>query len=142
MLATPEIEGSVAAISRMVDLFAGRVWLVSIRIRCEELSLTHFVDDHPEVHTATHGLVEHLYFFGPQADPVPGYGVHARDLADTEALIRASLAARTGLSEQNRRGSECAVHNVQADPAEVRVLEGTGNGSDDGEAQPHVDLDG
>jgi hypothetical protein len=180
LLATPEIAGSVAAISRLVDLFAGRVWLVSKcgprvqartlrwlaghdfyrrtglptsnvrfcltradkRIHCEELSLTHFVDDHPEVHTAIRGLVEHLYFFGFQAQLVPSYGVHARDWAATEALITASLAARTNPTEQDRRGSERAVHDVQPDPAEVAVLEGAGHGPDDGEAQALVDLDG
>ena len=129
MLATPEMAGSVAAISRLVDLFAGRVWLVSKcgprvqartlrwlaghdfyrrtglppdhvrfcltrpekRIYCEQLSLTHFVDDHPEVHTAIRGYVDHHYFFGPQGQSVPGFGSHARDWVEAEALIRASL---------------------------------------------------
>ena len=131
MLATPEMAGSVAAISRLVDLFAGRVWLVSKcgprvqartlrwlaghdfyrrtglppdhvrfcltrpekRIHCEQLSLTHFVDDHPEVHTAIRGYVDHHYFFGPQGESVPGFGSHARDWVEAEALIRASLGA-------------------------------------------------
>ena len=131
MLATPEMAGSVEAISRLVDLFAGQVWLVSKcgprvqartlrwlaghdfygrtglphehvrfcltrpdkRIHCEELGLTHFVDDHPEVHSAIRGLVEHQYFFGSQREPVPGYGIQARDWTEAEALIRASLAA-------------------------------------------------
>jgi len=47
------------------------------RIHCVELELTHFVDDHPEVHEAIRGAVEHQYFFGPQREPVPSYGVHA-----------------------------------------------------------------
>jgi len=46
------------------------------RIHCVELRLTHFVDDHPEVHEAIRGTVEHQYFFGPQREPVPSYGVH------------------------------------------------------------------
>jgi hypothetical protein len=46
------------------------------RIHCVELRLTHFVDDHPEVHEAIRGTVEHQYFFGPQRAPVPSYGVH------------------------------------------------------------------
>ena len=46
------------------------------RIHCVELELTHFVDDHPEVHEAIRGAVEHQYFFGPQREPVPSYGVH------------------------------------------------------------------
>src|SRR5215831_11035774 len=114
MLATPEMPGSVAAITRLVALFDGRVWLVSKcgpavqdktlrwldahefhgrtalprdqvrfcraradkRIHCVDLGLTHFVDDHPEVHEAIRGCVEHQYFFGPQRLPVPPYGVH------------------------------------------------------------------
>jgi hypothetical protein len=63
------------------------------RTHCEQLGLTHFVDDHPEVHAAIRGCVDHQYFFGPQRDPVPGYGTHARDWPETQALIRASLGA-------------------------------------------------
>jgi hypothetical protein len=62
------------------------------RIHCEDLGLTHFVDDHPEVHTAIRGVVRHQYFFGPQRDPVPSYGFHARTWSEAEALIRVSLA--------------------------------------------------
>ena len=36
------------------------------RGHCEDLRLTHFVDDHPEVHEAIRGTVERQYFFGPQ----------------------------------------------------------------------------
>ena len=133
LLATPEMAGSVAAIERLVSLFAAEVWLVSKcgprvqartlrwlaghdfyrrtglsavnvrfcltrpdkRTHCEQLGLTHFVDDHPEVHAAIRGCVEHQYFFGPQREPVPGYGIHVRDWPETEALIRASLGARS-----------------------------------------------
>jgi hypothetical protein len=63
------------------------------RGHCQELGLTHFVDDHPEVHNAIRGTVDHQYFFGPQADPVPGYGVQATSWADAERLIQDSLAA-------------------------------------------------
>ena len=177
MLATPEMAGSVAAISRLVDLFAGRVWLVSKcgprvqartrrwlaahdfyrrtglrqenvrfclthadkRVHCEELGLTHFVDDHPAVHSAIRGFVEHQYFFGPLPEPMPGYGIRARNWAEAEALIKSSLAAR---SQAVVPSSELAAHDVQADPAAVGVLEGARDGSDDGEAQPLVDLDG
>jgi hypothetical protein len=62
------------------------------RDHCQELSLTHFVDDHPEVHDAIRGTVDHQYFFGPQAHPVPGYGVHATSWAEAERLIQDSLA--------------------------------------------------
>jgi hypothetical protein len=61
------------------------------RIHCVELGLTHFVDDHPEVHEAIHGYVEHQYFFGPQRRPVPPYGVHAPSWDLVADLIAASL---------------------------------------------------
>ena len=108
------------------------------RVHCEELGLTHFVDDLPAVHSAIRGFVPHQYFFGPQAEPVPDYGLRAGDWAEAEALIAASLGVR---SQAVPSGSELAVHDVQADPAAVGVLEGAGDGSDDGEAQPLVDLD-
>src|SRR5215831_5419378 len=63
------------------------------RIHCLQLALTHFVDDHPEVHAAIRGTVDHQYFFGPQRHPVPGYGTHASTWARLEALITASLGS-------------------------------------------------
>ena len=57
------------------------------RIHCVELGLTHFVDDHPEVHEHIRGAVEWQCFFGPQRRPVPDYGVHAPTWADVEQLI-------------------------------------------------------
>lgn len=74
------------------------------RIHCEQLGLTHFVDDHPEVHGAIRGFVDHQYFFGPQPQPVPGYGTHARDWAETEALIRASLGSGSLSQEEGSPG--------------------------------------
>ena len=129
MLATPEMAGAVAAVSRLVPRFGGRVWLVSKcgprtqartrrwlagrdffgrtglppehlrfclrreekRAHCEELGLTHFVDDHPEVHAAIRGAVAYQYFFGPQAGPVPSYGLPAPTWRDVESLIEATL---------------------------------------------------
>jgi hypothetical protein len=44
------------------------------RDHCIELGLTHFVDDHPEVHQAIRGAVIHQYYFGPQAHGVPSHG--------------------------------------------------------------------
>src|SRR2546423_209563 len=41
------------------------------RRHCEELGLTHFVDDHPEVHAAIRGAVVHQYLFGPPRGHVP-----------------------------------------------------------------------
>ncbi|HET8683559.1 MAG TPA: hypothetical protein VFM54_17070 [Micromonosporaceae bacterium] len=61
------------------------------RIHTEELGLTHFVDDHPEVHAAIQGSVVHQFFFGPQRQPVPDYGVPAPTWTDVERLIERSL---------------------------------------------------
>lgn len=61
------------------------------RPHCEELSLTHFVDDHPEVHDAIRGTVGYQYFFGPQAAPVPAWGIRAPNWPEAERLIRESL---------------------------------------------------
>jgi hypothetical protein len=63
---------------------------------CEELGLTHFVDDHPEVHDAIRGSVSRNYFFGPQADTVPSWGIHAPTWADAEQLIVSSLTRSDG----------------------------------------------
>jgi hypothetical protein len=125
MLATPEMPDAFEVIARLVEEFAGRVWLVSkcgIRVQertkrwldahdfyrrtgvprenvlfcrtrpdkrtyCEDLELTHFVDDHPEVHAAIRGTVDHQYFFGPQRWPVPDYGHHALTWSDVKRLI-------------------------------------------------------
>lgn len=147
MLATPEMDGAVPAIARLVDLFDGRVWLVSKcgprvqarterwldchdfygrtglsrhhlrfcrrreekRGHCEDLGLTHFVDDHPEVHAAIRGAVAHQYLFGPARGTVPGYVRHARTWPETEELIRRSLdavrAGQTGRSPVPSQGT-------------------------------------
>ena len=56
------------------------------RDHCVELGLTHFVDDHPEVHAAIRGVVRHQFFFGPQR-AVPAYGQHTPTWSDVERLI-------------------------------------------------------
>jgi len=61
------------------------------RTYCEQLKLTHFVDDHPEVHAAIRGVVLYQYFFGPQRTPVPSYGVHTPTWTDAERHIERSL---------------------------------------------------
>ena len=129
MLATPEMDGAVAAIGRLTGLLDGRVWLVSKcgprvqdrtlrwldahdfyqrtgvprdhvrfcrtrpdkRGHCLELGLTHFVDDHPEVHEAIWGTVGFQYFFGPQDAPVPDWGCHTPTWTDAERSIVRSL---------------------------------------------------
>jgi hypothetical protein len=62
------------------------------RIHCQDLGLTHFVDDHPEVQAAIRDVVDYQYFFGPQDQPVPGYGIHAPTWWHVESHIAASLA--------------------------------------------------
>jgi hypothetical protein len=63
------------------------------RAHCEELGLTHFIDDHPEVHSAIRGAVEFQYFFGPQRTPVPLYGIHVATWADAVAAVTAAAGA-------------------------------------------------
>jgi hypothetical protein len=77
------------------------------RAHCQELRLTHFVDDHPEVHAAIRGAVEYQYFFGPQRHPVPAYGIHAATWAEALRLIEESLAAmaRGAAAGPRRQGS-------------------------------------
>jgi hypothetical protein len=62
------------------------------RIHCVQLGLTHFIDDHPEVHEHIRDAVEWQCFFGPQRRPVPDYGVHAPTWADVERLITLTQA--------------------------------------------------
>ncbi len=62
------------------------------REHCLELGLTHFVDDHPEVHEAIHGAVAHQYYFGPQTRPVPPHGHHTRTWSEVEEQILATIS--------------------------------------------------
>jgi hypothetical protein len=57
------------------------------RTICVELGLTHFVDDHPEVHAAIRGTVRYQYLFGPQRHPVPEFARHTPTWSDVERLI-------------------------------------------------------
>ena len=59
---------------------------------CDDLGLTHFVDDRADVHDAIRGSVQHQFFFGPQDEPVPQYGVHTPTWAEAERAILATLA--------------------------------------------------
>lgn len=61
------------------------------RDHCVELGLTHFVDDHPEVHLAIRGAVEHQYLFGVQHAPAPSYVTPTPTWADVERLVLATL---------------------------------------------------
>lgn len=66
------------------------------RIHCEQLLLTHFVDDHPEVHSAIRGAVQFQYFFGPQRAPVPDFGIAAPTWVAARALISDSVGSWPG----------------------------------------------
>jgi hypothetical protein len=61
------------------------------REHCEELGLTHFVDDHPEVHHAIRGVVRHQYLFGVQPVPGPSFTISAPTWRDAEQLILSTL---------------------------------------------------
>ncbi|HEY2794957.1 MAG TPA: hypothetical protein VGJ28_21540 [Micromonosporaceae bacterium] len=61
---------------------------------CLDLGLTHFIDDHPQVHEAIHGVVRYQFFFGPQRFPVPDYGRHTLTWPDAAAAVRATFAKR------------------------------------------------
>jgi hypothetical protein len=80
---------------RRTGLSPDRVWFCRARrdkrAICARLGLTHFVNDHHEVHAALRGIAEHQYFFGTQARPVPAYGRHAPTWADVERLVEGSL---------------------------------------------------
>jgi hypothetical protein len=63
------------------------------RLHCEELGLTHFVDDRPEVHEAILGVVKHQYLFGPQRQRPPRYVTSVRNWPVLERFITATLPA-------------------------------------------------
>jgi hypothetical protein len=69
---------------------------VEKRRHCEELGLTHFVDDRPDVHAAIAEAVTYRYLFGPQDRPAPGSLAHTRTWSDAERLITATLSSARG----------------------------------------------
>lgn len=129
LLATPEVEGAIGSIARLVDLFGGRVWLVSQcgprvegrtqrwleghdfyartalprehvrfcreraekRLHCEELELTHFVDDRPEVHASICGVVDCHVLIRGRGAAAPGYVRAAASWPEAEEILRLSL---------------------------------------------------
>lgn len=66
------------------------------RGHCLDLALTHFVDDHPEVHTAIAGAVRYQYLFGARTGRPPAVAAPAWD--DVERLVRATLVGAAGTS--------------------------------------------
>jgi hypothetical protein len=64
------------------------------RGHCEELGITHFVDDRVDVHTAIHGVVEHQYLFGPQAGPPPPFTTQVLTWPETRRRIESTMRRR------------------------------------------------
>lgn len=59
-------------------------------IHCRQLGLTHFIDDHPEVHAAIREAVEYRYLFGPSRK-VPAGTTHTPTWPDVEQAVRRDL---------------------------------------------------
>jgi hypothetical protein len=59
---------------------------------CEQLGVTHFVDDRIDVLQALVGVVPHLFLFGPQDRTVPQYAVAVPTWADAELQIMRLLS--------------------------------------------------
>jgi hypothetical protein len=64
------------------------------RGHCEELGITHFVDDRVDVHTAIHGVVEYQYLFGPQAGPPPPFTTHVLTWPEARRHIESTMRRR------------------------------------------------
>ena len=58
---------------------------------CEELGVTHFVDDKAEVLGYLRGLVPHLFLFGPQDAPPPAWTVAVETWSAAEIAVLASI---------------------------------------------------
>lgn len=54
---------------------------------CEELGITHMVDDRLDVHVALRGLVPYLYLFGPQPASAPDWVRHVRTWAELDESL-------------------------------------------------------
>jgi hypothetical protein len=55
----------------------------------QELALTHFIDDKPDVIASLAGIVEHRYLFGAQTRPVPSGAHHTLDWPSVMRTIEA-----------------------------------------------------
>jgi hypothetical protein len=129
MLATPPMEGAFDSLKHLVQVFGGRVWIVSkagqriqdnterwlthqnfyektgipsnnlrfVRRRvdkleqCQQLGITHFVDDRAEVIEVLRSVVAHLYLFGPQDRPPPEGAIAVLTWQLAEAAILGDL---------------------------------------------------
>jgi hypothetical protein len=64
-------------------------------VDCQELGITHMIDDRLEVHRAIRDVVPHRYLFGPQDGDVPDWVIHTPDWsAVAEHLIPRRLPPR------------------------------------------------
>jgi hypothetical protein len=61
-------------------------------LHCEELGITHFIDDKLDVHRALRGIVEHRYLFGPQRTPPPPWVQHTLTWTAVETSIDPGIA--------------------------------------------------
>jgi hypothetical protein len=73
------------------------------RGHCEELGITHFVDDRVDVHAAIHGVVDHQYLFGPQPGPGPDYTTDVPTWPQARAQIEATLHHYAGADARKAR---------------------------------------
>ncbi len=61
------------------------------RIHAVELGLSHFIDDRSDVLAALVGVVPHLYLFGAQKQPAPGFATHVADWLTVRDAVFADL---------------------------------------------------
>jgi len=73
------------------------------RGHCQELDITHFVDDRVEVHAAIQGVVDYQYLFGPQAGPAPDYTTHVLTWPQARRHIESTLRGQAAAEERNAR---------------------------------------
>jgi hypothetical protein len=64
-------------------------------LHCRELGITHFIDDRVDVLGHLRGLVPHLYLFGAQAHPVPGWVTHVPTWAAVSREMTGTTPVRT-----------------------------------------------
>jgi hypothetical protein len=56
-------------------------------VHCQELGITHFVDDRTDVLKHLVGIVSHLFLFGPQKQPIPPYVISSPRWEEAEHRI-------------------------------------------------------
>lgn len=56
-------------------------------VHCEELGITHMIDDRLDVHRAIREVVPHRYLFGPQDGEIPDWVFHTSDWSAVDAEL-------------------------------------------------------